>query len=71
VCYQETSRFQLTQFRGSQEERISILKMALTEKGIVTSGAHYDIKESEMAPKASPVAEPETTADNGEDGVYL
>ena len=28
--------------RGSQEERITILKMAITEKGIVP-GSHYDL----------------------------
>lgn len=33
---------------GSQEERISILKMALTEKGI-TSGSHYDMTTASLA----------------------
>ena len=28
--------------RGSQEERIAILKMAITEKGIIP-GSHYDL----------------------------
>ncbi|KJA30191.1 hypothetical protein HYPSUDRAFT_126774 [Hypholoma sublateritium FD-334 SS-4] len=39
---------------GSQEERISILKMALTEKGI-TSGSHYDTTTASLA-APSPIA---------------
>ncbi|KAF5344101.1 hypothetical protein D9758_008850 [Tetrapyrgos nigripes] len=35
---------------GSQEERISMLKMALTEKGVV-SGAHYD--DADKAPESA------------------
>lgn len=68
--------------RASQEERISILKMALAEKG-VHSGSHYD-----LAPKVTPEATQAiprngttmTTAisedsseleDDGEGGVHL
>ncbi|KAF8913985.1 hypothetical protein CPB84DRAFT_1840752 [Gymnopilus junonius] len=49
---------------GSQEERISILKMALTEKGIV-AGSPYD-------PQSAPQTETITndTSEEGE-GVYL
>lgn len=28
---------------GSQKERITILQMALVEKGVIRSGGHYDV----------------------------
>ncbi|OCH92950.1 hypothetical protein OBBRIDRAFT_772640 [Obba rivulosa] len=37
---------------GSQEERISILKMALAEKGIVI-GSHYDIQTTNASQRVS------------------
>ncbi|KAF8165263.1 hypothetical protein B0H34DRAFT_230861 [Crassisporium funariophilum] len=54
---------------GSQEERITILKMALTEKGIV-AGSHYDVPALQAATpsQAPPSSE---VRDNGESGVYL
>ena len=62
---------------GSQQERISILKMALSEKGIVTSGAHYDQqgpKENHDTHTEQPTQESttaETAGDDEEGGVYL
>ena len=48
--------------RGSQEERITILKMALTEKGIIP-GSHYD-----LAPiSESQESQPSTTQPNPSD----
>jgi hypothetical protein len=63
-------------YSGSQQERISILKMALSEKGIVTSGAHYE----QQGPKVNhdthteqPTQESTTVETTGDDegGVYL
>lgn len=64
--------------RGSQEERITILNMALTEKGIVY-GTHYD---PNYDPTQTAVSQPLITQPNPaftdtalsdieEDGVYL
>ncbi|KAF5321241.1 hypothetical protein D9619_000783 [Psilocybe cf. subviscida] len=67
---------------GSQEERVSMLKMALTEKGIV-GGAHYELPNTTQTPQTNTTqsSEPATTTVtsstaseevNGEgDGVYL
>ena len=59
---------------GSQQERISILKMALSEKGIVTSGAHYE----QQGPKVDhdthteqPTQQTVETTGDDEEGVYL
>ena len=51
-------------FSGSQEERISILKMALAEKGVV-AGSHYDPQPA----AETEVALSETNEDT--EGVYL
>ncbi|KAF7301755.1 Pyrimidine 5-nucleotidase [Mycena indigotica] len=55
---------------GSQTERISILKLALTEKGIATSG-HYDevVHKSEDTPAVQRIVAPQPVPD--EDGVDL
>ncbi|KAF8974475.1 hypothetical protein BDZ97DRAFT_26214 [Flammula alnicola] len=61
---------------GSQEERISILKMALTEKGIV-AGSHYDpiaAPQSTRSTQPATVAAPSMTTlnnDTEDEGVYL
>ncbi|KAF4619894.1 hypothetical protein D9613_005301 [Agrocybe pediades] len=59
---------------GSQQERISILRMALTEKGII-GGAHYDLQtspDSATQPRTSSAVQPsQTTDDEAESGVYL
>ena len=66
---------------GSQEERISILKMALAEKGIV-GRAHYDVQPTARATTANstasavPAAAPPTAngdihEEEEEEGVYL
>ncbi|KAJ6485156.1 hypothetical protein C8R47DRAFT_550657 [Mycena vitilis] len=49
---------------GSQAERISILKMALTDKGIV-AGSHYDI---DAPPSRAATAPVQTVAPPVEDG---
>ncbi|KAF8812526.1 hypothetical protein BYT27DRAFT_7182968 [Phlegmacium glaucopus] len=67
---------------GSQEERISILKMAMTEKGII-SASHYDpqqatpLSQSSIIPSnpshtttSSPLVDT-ALSDVEEDGVYL
>ena len=60
--------------RGSQEERITILKMAITEKGII-AGSHYD-----PMPISQPQRNPSHTTnidstlsnvEEAQDGVYL
>lgn len=64
--------------RASQEERIKILKMALTEKK-VHSGSHYDIKPNALASgRINPGVEAtgmensdQAAVDNEEHGVYL
>jgi len=58
---------------GSQEERISMLKMALLEKGVVT-GSHYGVDESGSTNPSLNVSTStplgnQTSADD--DGVYL
>jgi hypothetical protein len=45
--------------RGSQEERITILKMAITEKGIIP-GSHYDLQ-------VAPIFEPQESQPNPSD----
>lgn len=62
---------------GSQEERISILNMALAEKGIV-SGSHTEMtaappnSESEaLQTRGSDLSHPPTTASSEDNGVYL
>ncbi|KAF5390706.1 hypothetical protein D9757_002704 [Collybiopsis confluens] len=37
---------------GSQEERILILKLALSDKGVGTAATHYDIESSKAIPDA-------------------
>lgn len=65
---------------GSQEERITILKMAMTEKGII-SGSHYDPTTVSQPSITQPNPSHTTTTssssidtalnDVDEDGVYL
>jgi hypothetical protein len=57
---------------GSQEERISILKMALSEKG-VHAGSHYDLKSDPPSTPGSAATTATTTSSldeesNEEDG---
>jgi hypothetical protein len=57
---------------NSQEERISVLKHALIQKGVV-SPSHYDLEPSRSTQSATADPEPNqpsTTADGG-DGLYL
>ena len=58
--------------RGSQEERITILKMAITEKGII-SGDHYDPMITQPRPSHTTTASDPASNDDTieEDGVYL
>ncbi|KAJ7180194.1 hypothetical protein C8R43DRAFT_972146 [Mycena crocata] len=53
---------------GSQSERISILKMALADKGIV-AGSHYDVTPPppRVRPEAGPPAHPLEENDDGVD----
>jgi len=64
---------------GSQEERITILKMAITEKGIIP-GSHYDLAPISQPLITQPTASHTTTSPSAalaidssieEDGVYL
>ena len=58
---------------NSQEERISILKHALVQKGVV-SPSHYDLEPSRSTQSATVNPEqnpPSTTAANGDDGLYI
>jgi len=66
---------------GSQEERITILKMAITEKGIVP-GSHYDLAPGSISqPLITQASTTSTTSSSAaidtarssveEDGVYL
>jgi hypothetical protein len=57
---------------GSQEERIGILKLALTEKGVLAS-RHYDI---ESAAKTTSTTEPSPSSitqdePSGDEGLHL
>ena len=56
----------------SQEERISILKRALVQKGIV-SPSHYDLEPSRSTQSATvnPEPNPPSTTANGEEGLYI
>lgn len=58
--------------RNSQEERVSILKHALVQKGVI-SPSHYDLDPSRSTQPASTTTNPEpnppTTGNN--DGLYL
>ncbi|KAJ2920130.1 hypothetical protein MD484_g337, partial [Candolleomyces efflorescens] len=58
---------------GSQQERISILKMALSEKGIVTSGAHYEQQGAKVNHGNHTEQQGTTVETTGDDegGVYL
>ncbi|KAI0921045.1 hypothetical protein AcV5_001237 [Taiwanofungus camphoratus] len=70
---------------GSQEERISILRMALTEKG-VRMGSHYDVADirtnsrdrlpeqsslRQFASTVNPNTSNETRSTDDEDGIHL
>jgi hypothetical protein len=65
-------------YSGSQEERISILKMALTEKGVHTS-SHYDLKSDSTSTQrhgvsaamtaTTPLPNDESDGDDG--GIHL
>ncbi|KAK1236473.1 hypothetical protein PQX77_000250 [Marasmius sp. AFHP31] len=57
----------------AQEERITILKMALTEKGIVM-GKHYDSPESISSAKAAPLPSVDPTYEDEDEngpGIHL
>lgn len=61
--------------RGSQEERITILKMAIAEKGIIP-GSHYDLAPNSQPLSTQPNSSHATTFDTApsdveDDGVYL
>jgi hypothetical protein len=65
--------------RASQEERITILKMAITEKGIIP-GSHYELAPISQPLITQPTASHTTTPSSAapvfdssieEDGVYL
>ena len=62
------------QCRASQEERISILKMALTEKG-VRYGTHYDLDPSttmmEGTPKGATTSQNVEEHGRDDDGIHL
>jgi len=59
---------------NSQEERVSILKHALVQKGVV-SPSHYDLDPSQSARPASTAVDsepnPPSTTGSGDDGLYL
>ncbi|KAJ7068369.1 hypothetical protein C8F01DRAFT_1050487 [Mycena amicta] len=55
---------------GSQTERISILRLALADKGI-SMGAHYDIAAEPTREVAQPVAGTPQLEEGGGDGVDL
>lgn len=59
---------------NSQEERISILKHALVQKGVI-SPSHYDLNPSRSTQPASTAVNPEpnplSTSESGDDGLYL
>jgi len=58
---------------NSQEERISILKHALVQKGVV-SPSHYDLEPSPSTQSATADPEPNppsTTTVNGDGGLYI
>ena len=56
----------------SQEERISILKHALVQKGVV-SPSHYDLEPSRSTQSATvnPEPNPPSTTANGDEGLYI
>ncbi|KAJ3500873.1 hypothetical protein NMY22_g19115 [Coprinellus aureogranulatus] len=55
---------------GAQEERISILKMALSEKGVDTSSVHYSIPKQESR-QAATTTEERPIGESNDEGVYL
>ena len=46
--------------RGSQEERITILKMAITEKGII-HGRHYDLQVAPISKSQPSITQPNSS----------
>ncbi|KAF9268075.1 hypothetical protein L218DRAFT_854067 [Marasmius fiardii PR-910] len=59
-------------FRPAQEERITILQLALAEKGVVT-GSHYDLPPSLSSGKESVQRPTQATADENDNdqGIHL
>ncbi|KAF9652191.1 hypothetical protein BDM02DRAFT_3109616 [Thelephora ganbajun] len=59
---------------NSQEERVSILKHALVQKGVV-SPSHYDLDPSRSTQPASATVDPEpnppSITGGGDDGLYI
>lgn len=59
---------------SSQEERISILKHALVQKGVI-SPSHYDLNPTLSTQPVPTVINPEqnppSTTESGDDGLYL
>ncbi|KAK7470532.1 hypothetical protein VKT23_001957 [Stygiomarasmius scandens] len=56
---------------GSQEERISILKLALTEKGVST-GTHYELAQArEPAKNPQPSSITDAEEEENSDGIHL
>lgn len=62
---------------GSQKERITILQMALVEKGVIRSGGHYDVHPQPPADRtaAEPLPPPShcitSSLDEEEGGIIL
>jgi len=59
---------------NSQEERVSILKHALIQKGVI-SPSHYDLDPSQSSQSTpatvNPEPNPPSTTGSGDDGLYI
>ena len=60
----------LTCHSGSQEERIEMLKLALTEKGVLTSG-HCDLESPAKSVATTDTTEALPSSINEDEGLHL
>ena len=52
-CLLVNSRFMTTLPRGSQEERVMMLKLALAHKGASTNSGHYNLTPSQSTTESA------------------